>query len=676
MKKNKKTNQIIFYKYFNSLIYFSLFIICFFYLKKMAEPSLGARWIFVNLMAVILPLIILIKLFFSNAKITIRISSFHIIIVCFFLWFSFSYFWTINKANFVNEFINHASVVLLILFFSFYASKLNLQILFKLFSIVVTLVSLVGILQYYGWDGNIYGQHAAPASSFVNKNLATSFVALLFPATYLQVLFTKSKKLAWIFALCFGITLSYLVSAATRSAWAGSVVSIIFIFCSTLIFRNIRKNFSEKIIKTRFILILLGLIFAFLIIHARILITDKPEMSRSLSSQVSSIFKSLDGSVGVKGSRSSIRTRLDRWKNGLEMIKDKTFFGFGLGSFDAAYPLYHKAAIDDRSYDARPFSAGLHNEPLQYLIEFGSIGFIFLLIFLFIIYFYLFKLLNKSKTEHLCFYLILTASITALLIDSLFNYSLHFPTSIFFLSIIIGTVHSQYRKEFPSRVFKIHPKKFIPIVMIIFLMLSIISIHTGKRKYRSNVAYKIALAYDKTKRVDKAAYFAKVSLDQWQYKSEALFHCSRILAHNFLQRRTKKNLSLAVEYNKKALENMPNNYLQNYIRFKLAISSHDLKELKNLEKEIPLLLTVVPYDKIWDAYGVLRQYYDVLGDKENSLKYECMANRHCGDAYFEYKKYDKSLKYYRKLVEKCTLLDEERERLKFLEKLLNEEKQQ
>ena len=121
---------------------------------------------------------------------------------------------------------------------------------------------------------------------------------------------------------------------------------------------------------------------------------------------------------------------------------------------------------------------------------------------------------------------------------------------------------------------------------------------------------------------------------------------------------------------------MPNNYLQNYIRFKLAISSHNLKELKNLEKEIPLLLTVVPYDKIWDAYDVLRQYYDVLGDKENSLKYECMANRHAGDAYFEYKKYEKSLKYHKKLAEKFSLTDQEKERIEFLEKLLNEEKQQ
>ena len=212
--------------------------------------------------------------------------------------------------------------------------------------------------------------------------------------------------------------------------------------------------------------------------------------------------------------------------------------------------------------------------------------------------------------------------------------------------------------------------------MIIFLMLSIILIHTGKRKYRSNVAYKIALAYDKTKRVDKAAYFAQKSVELWQYKSEALFHCSRILTHNFLKKRTMNNLKLAVEYNKQALENMPNNYLQNYIRFKLAITSNNKKELKELEKEIPLLLTVVPYDKIWDAYDVLRQYYDVLGDKENSLKYECMANRHAGEAYFEYKKYEKSLKYYKKLEEKFILTDQEKQRMEFLEKFLIKENQQ
>ncbi len=676
MKNSKKTDQIIFYKYLNILIYFTFFFISFLYLKKMAEPSLGARWIFVNFMATILPLIIFMKLFFINQLKKIEISWFHIIIICFFIWFSLTYIWTINKANFVNEFINHTSVVLLILFFSFYASKLNLKVLFKLFSIVVTLVSLVGILQYYGWDGNIYGQHAAPASSFVNKNIATSLVVLLFPTTYLQVLFIRSKKLAWLFALCFGITSAYLIAAATRSAWVGSIVSIIIIFCSIFIFKNIRKNFSQKIIKSRFALILFSLIFALLIVNARKMMNEKPEMPHTFSSKISAIFNNSGKTEEMERTRNSITIRLNRWRNGLEMMKDKPSFGFGLGSFDAAYPLYHEAAVDDRSYDARPFSAGLHNEPLQYLIELGLIGFIFLLIFLLIIYFYLFKLLNKSKNENFYFSLILTAGITALLIDSLFNYSLHFPTSIFFLSIMIGTVHSEYRKEFPSRVFKIHLKKFIPILMIIFLLLSIISIHTGKRKYRSNSAYKIALAYDKTKRIDKAAHFVQESVELWQYKSEALFHCSRILTHNFLQRRTKKNLNLAVKYNKKALENMPNNYLQNYIKFRLAITSNNKKELKELEEEIPLLLNVVPYDKIWDAYDILRHYYDVLGDKETSLKYECMANRHAGGAYFEHEKYEKSLKYYRKLVEKCTLLEEERKKLKFLEKLFDEEKQQ
>ena len=638
----------------------------------MAEPSLGARWIIMNLMVTILPLIIFAKLFFTSQLKKIEISWFHIIIVCLFIWLSLTYCWTIDKANFINEFINHASVILAIIFFSFYDSKLNLKVLFKLFSIVVTLVSIVGILQYYGWDGNIYGQHAAPASSFVNKNIATSLVALLFPTTYLQVLFIRSKKLAWMFALCFGITLSYLIVAATRSAWVGSVVSIIILFCLFILFKNIRKNFSQKIIKNRFSLILFSLIFALLIINARKMLNEKPEMSQTLSSKISSIFNNSDETEKIERTRNSITIRLNRWRNGLEMMKDKPFFGFGLGSFDAAYPLYHKAAIDDRSYDARPFSAGLHNEPLQYLIELGFIGFIFLLIFLLIIYFYLFKLLNKSKNENFYFSLILTAGITALLIDSLFNYSLHFPTSIFFLSIMIGTVHSEYKKEFPSRVFKIHLKKFIPMLMIFFLVFSIFSIYIGKRKYRSNVTYKIALTYDKTKQLNKAANFAQKSVELWQYKSEVLFHCSRILAHNFLQRRTKKYLNLAVNYNKNALENMPNNYLQNYIRFKLALFSNNKKELKELEEEIPLLLTVVPYDKIWDAYDILRQYYDVLGDKENSLKYECMANRHAGDAYFEYKKYDKSLKYYRKLAEKFSLTDLEKQRLEFLEKLLNE----
>ena len=85
---------------------------------------------------------------------------------------------------------------------------------------------------------------------------------------------------------------------------------------------------------------------------------------------------------------SSVSTRLSKWINSMAIIKDHPLLGVGLGSFHAAYPYYHKSIIDDFTYSRRFWFGGLHNDPLEYLVELGLTGFV--LILFVSIFFYIF----------------------------------------------------------------------------------------------------------------------------------------------------------------------------------------------------------------------------------------------------------------------------------------------
>jgi O-antigen ligase len=650
----------------NNLIYVCCVVISFLYLSKMAEPSLGSRWIMLNLLAVIFPLIIIFKLYFGKDKKEIKLSRIHILVIFLAIWLAVSGLWAINKANYIQEFINHLSIIMLILIFSFKTNQLDLTKLFRLLSIIALGLSLLGILQYYGLVSKLFPQAAPPASTFVNKNLATSTIILLFPITYVQILWLKNSRI-WklIHSISCTFTLAYIIAAATRSAWLGIIISIIFILITILIKSDFKKNLSSKNI----IYLFASIVVALLLVFCRDLIVKENNTGKSLNDQIETI-STLSESISIHNSTNSINMRLIKWRNALEMFKAKPFIGFGLGNFDANYPLFHKSAFEDRNYDTRLFIAELHNEPLQYLVELGLIGILLLLIFIGYLYFILIRLL---KTDFFSYALIILAGITALLIDSLFNHSFHFPTAMFFFSLYSGIAISKYNQVFPKNLFTIRSTKILLPIMITFLILSGLVFNTSNRKYKSNVLYRKALSYDRAERTKQAVQFITRSVDSWPYWNISQYHCSRISARNYLLKKTKKSYKLARKYNDIALKNMPYNFLLNSMRFKLILAGGTGNDLKSLKKNVPLLKKIMPYGSIYDVYDLLQNYYEKMNDPAQALEYEYKKNKHAGDSYFEYGKYEKSLKYYEMLKEKSDLSAEIEERIEFLESVTRED---
>ena len=106
--------------------------------------------------------------------------------------------------------------------------------------------------------------------------------------------------------------------------------------------------------------------------------------------------------------------RVYRWMAGIEMIKDKFWFGFGPGTFYSNYKAYSISRFQTYVSD-NPDQSGIHNYFLMTWVEQGFIGFILLIALCFTI------LIEGERIFHICTdqrdgYIVMAATLGAIII--------------------------------------------------------------------------------------------------------------------------------------------------------------------------------------------------------------------------------------------------------------------
>ena len=607
--------------YLNLLIYILFFLFSFLFCKNMANPSDGPRWILLNLTAVILPLSLLIFLRKKKKSIIFEFSFFHLLILILFIWLLFTTVIAIDKANSIDEFINLLSFIILLVFFSFYGKKVNLRNIIRIFVIIISSVSLLGLFQYYGFLGNLFAQVSSPASTFVNKNLATPLVVLFFPFIFFSILFSNSKKKRLIQTFCFAITLSYLIASTTKSSWMGVFLSFVFFVGIILFFKDIRKNSFRKFHRSSLFFLIPGILLTFLIIHIRTYLPAPQDEDLSLNSTLD-FFQGKEKLTAheTKAFNRPVAIRLSKWQNSFEIVKDHPLSGIGLGSFDAVYPFYHKSKIDDQWFMPRFFLGGTHNDSLQFIIETGIVGFILILMIFLLIYFFLIKLLHLND-KNMIFYLASLTGITGLIIDSFFNYPFHHPTYLFYTAFLLGTIYAKYQEHFPDNRFKIRFKANRSYSIPVLIILLLISVYISRARYLSGVYLKKALFMENSNLFSTASEYSKKAVDQWQFQNRTLFVNSRILYSYYSNNRSEKSYRELKKYNYLTLQSLPYHYIPNLIRILLITEKREPAQVRNLLKSIPLFLRITPNEQLYDAYELIGYIYYLNRDKANSLYY-------------------------------------------------------
>jgi O-antigen ligase len=367
------------------------------------------------------------------------------------------------------------------------------QIMRLVIAIIIagTIVAFLGIIQmvsrtdkiYWFWQSHYKtGGYFGP---YVNPNHFAGYLEMVIPLT-LGFLITKLLNYSITHTGSWRHRLSRIESHLSKNALLIFVIVImaaalflslsrggIISFLLSLVFFSIilgLKKTQRK--KRKVVLIILGLVFAFLI-----WIGIDPVLKEL--STLSNLHKASPHRPLV-------------WKDTLNLVKDFPLFGVGLGNFQHLYPKY-------KTIKSKVFWDHTHNDYLEMLSDTGSLGVLFLFGGL---VFFLAKIIKKWQQRRDPFVVGITlgglTSVMAILLHSTVEFNLHIPANAMLLFIILGltvaTSHLKMRgkKEYsllPTRTLTLNPRMKLVVypltlILIIGLSVSVVRGYLGVRYFQ------------------------------------------------------------------------------------------------------------------------------------------------------------------------------------------------
>lgn len=276
---------------------------------------------------------------------------------------------------------------------------------FRLVMVTAVIVSIYGILQYFGIDPfprNYrtinYGRSAF--STMGNPNFLGSYLVLMIPISIYFYIFEKRKS--GIFS--YSVLLFCLLCTRTRGAWLGTILSIsCLIYLHFFYHKNIKSYFKRYAV---LIIISLIIVLVFDFFSEGVLINR----FTSISSDMMEFFRNGEKSDYAGSHRGFI------WKRVIQLIKHRPFTGYGIENLGETFLRYFKDDMIEFWGEIR-YVDKAHNDFLNIAVTTGVPSLIVYLIFILSV---LKKGLNNVKKPLV---LILFPSILGYLTAIFFNIS-------------------------------------------------------------------------------------------------------------------------------------------------------------------------------------------------------------------------------------------------------------
>ncbi len=551
-------------------IFFILFIsVALIYVPALNFPSFTPKWIVWALFSVILS-------FTVQTKIKLKPLSLLFILLVF--WNILSLLWSTSKIASVNRII-FLSIALISYFpiLEYIKSEKNFyKQLILLISITSFSISLTGTLQYFGLINNLFNQRTIPAAMFINKNYASPFMA--FSIWWLILYLLKKKN--YIISGILAFDIFYLILTATRASWIATIVALFPFIFILFITKQTNKMFSKPFA--------FGFLLLIILLFSTRYKPSKIEVQRNFKTQIDSLLII----------NKSAQVRLNIWQNSLSIISSKPVLGYGLDNFSVIYPLFHDSKVSDKYYTTKYFEGGAHNEFIQQFVETGFAGFLLLLALSLLFYVTVFKI----KNQNLAYSLLL--SFTALLTNSLFSSTLHYPT-YFFLFMLIISITDVYSGS--KVIFQINNDKLIKttysILLILFLYWSFHFYNSDRYFKKSNINfYKGNISF--------AWKYGEKAISYWRYNPQTLFNTTNYGYTLFLyDKRIKKDLIII---NKLTLKALPYHFLPNFSYGLLLYENKEKKEIKKFLNKKEILLKITPKNRLDDMKKLLNTLEKII----------------------------------------------------------------
>lgn len=315
-------------------------------------------------------------------------------------------------------------------FLIYYSARYYLSLNEKIINvllIIVSLISIIGILQYYNLIplSRYYGKSFASAT-FGNRNFFGSYLALIVPITMGIYIFKNKEK----FLIPCLISFFALLCSLTRSAWLSFII-ISVIGGIYLIKLKDKKTWFRAIT----IIILFAMLFLTFYISKPKAFTSRIDNMASDFDLIGTAFNENDGFLSIISSLSNkiASNRMVIWKCAIKLIKHYPIFGCGPDAFFTGLCTSETDFLINDVYYAlnKGFPDKAHNEWLHIGSTIGIPAFIIYVTFIILVL----RKLRKTNFKENKVAFIIYISIISYIIQSMFNISTIGVAPIYYLII-------------------------------------------------------------------------------------------------------------------------------------------------------------------------------------------------------------------------------------------------
>lgn len=370
-----------------------------------------------------------------------------------------SIFWSVNPEFSLGKWLLWACVGLILWLSTRLKHQQDTFVVLSIYlSISASLIAIIGLLQFFEILTFIK-QTVAPASTFVNKNIAAHTLLMLLPAPFflLSINFKKTWKnalapisIALIFALIFHIQ--------SRASWLALLFVLALIMLYSWLNRaQLASLFSHQ--KHNKPALFFALILLLVLINTSA--QGWTPFTKTWLATAGNMYQ-----FSTNPEQFSTTGRYQIWSSALQMMSQSPFFGTGLASFsqNIANEGFGTLSLLD--------TQRVHNDLLEIGVELGGVGLLLILILLSILlikFIQSFKFQNNATNpvQH-WFYFLLFMGLISGFISALLSYPYQTIVPLLLLGLYLGLIMQQNKPKTKTKVKANY--KISPVIKPIFIV--------------------------------------------------------------------------------------------------------------------------------------------------------------------------------------------------------------
>ena len=380
----------------------------------------------------------------SLRKITVTFSATRLFLAGLLLLAGASVFWAVNIDFFISKYLLWLATAAIFLLTLTLPPGTRTHIVFaRGLVFAASYVAIIGLAQVF-FALDIYTQTSPPASTFVNKNMASHVIVLVFPLGCFLLCVDKNKHLSRIYPFALALMIAYIFHTDTRAAWLSMALEGFLIALSLIIFWCLiwdRKKLKAWLKHGHLVwarkpqpdtLVTIGCIVSAIVLL--LLLVNRSAQGWSpfadvLSAQVADVVRSVE-SYG-QSLREAQRYKV--WDAAFIMIANNPLAGTGMGSF------FYNLITQAEKYRAL-LEVRAHNDVLELGVELGVIGWILLLGVGVGLSLSLYRLITQSETQQKLFYVFIAIALAGSALNMQFSFPYQMPVPLMLFGLYAALI--------------------------------------------------------------------------------------------------------------------------------------------------------------------------------------------------------------------------------------------